>query len=120
MRNYDLVCLIKSNINNAEVEDLVSKIKDLLFKNEMKVVKYENWGLRSLEYKIQKYKKAYYIYMYISGEPKNIYNIKKEMSFFEDLLRFIFIKNKYSIEDSYNFLTSNKLNESIESSELKG
>ncbi len=114
MRNYDLVCLIKSNINNAEVEDLVSKIKTILSNNEMEVAKYENWGLRGLEYKIQKYKKAYYVYMYISGPPKNIYSVKKEMGFLEDLLRFMFIKNKYSVEDSYSLLASEKHGETTE------
>ena len=59
-----------------------------------KIINEENWGLRDLSFNINKFKKAFYMFLQIEISGSIVKEISKELNQSENLIRYIFIKVK--------------------------
>ena len=57
-----------------------------------KVLKKEQWGLRSFAYKINKNKKGHYFMLNLDSAPTTIFEYERQMRINEDIIRFLTIK----------------------------
>ena len=66
---------------DQELENVIKmvkeKIEEILKKNDSKIVKEENWGVRSLAYSIKKNYRGKYSNLYIEGNSKVIKELEK-------------------------------------------
>ena len=58
---YEHVFLARQDLAQAQVDALAENATKILTDNGGKVVKTENWGLKSLAYKIAKNRKAHFV-----------------------------------------------------------
>jgi len=57
-----------------------------------KVEKVENWGIKSLTFRMKKNRKAYFTFLNISGPHAAIAEMERQMSISEDVIRYLTIK----------------------------
>lgn len=63
MALYEHVFLARQDITPQQVDGLVEQYKGVIEANGGKVGRVENWGLKSLTYRIKKNRKAHYVLM---------------------------------------------------------
>ncbi|MBB4001018.1 30S ribosomal protein S6 [Aurantimonas endophytica] len=92
MALYEHVFLSRQDISNQQVEALVEQYRGVLEANGGSVGKVENWGLKTLTYRINKNRKAYYTLMNIDAASAAVQEMERQMRFNEDILRYITIR----------------------------
>ena len=92
MALYEHVFLSRQDISNQQVDQLVETFRGILENNGGKVVKVENWGLKTLTYRIKKNRKAYYTLLNIDAPSTAVDEMERLMRFNEDVLRYITIR----------------------------
>ncbi len=96
---YEHVFLARQDVSPQQVEQLVEHFKGVVTENGGSVGKVENWGLRSLAYRINKNRKAHYTLMNITAEPAAIAEMERQMRLNEDILRFMTLRVDAHDED---------------------
>lgn len=89
---YEHVFLARQDVSAKQVEALVEQFKGLVETGGGKVGKIENWGLRTLAYRIKKNRKAHYTLMNIEAPHAAVAEMERQMGLNEDVLRFMTFK----------------------------
>lgn len=92
MALYEHVFVARQDLTQQQIEQLVEQYKTLLAENGAKVERVEHWGLRTLAYRINKSRKAYYVLMNIDGPSAAIDAMERQMRINEDVLRYLTIR----------------------------
>ncbi|WP_174801216.1 30S ribosomal protein S6 [Martelella limonii] len=92
MALYEHVFLARQDITAQQVDAIVEQYKGLIEENGGKVGRIENWGLKSLTYRIKKNRKAHYALMDIDAPAGAIHEMERQMRINEDILRYMTIK----------------------------
>ena len=92
MALYEHVFMSRQDISNQQVDQLVETFRGILENNGGKVLKVENWGLKTLTYRIKKNRKAYYTLLNIDAPSTAVDEMERLMRFNEDILRYLTIK----------------------------
>ncbi len=92
MALYEHVFLARQDVGAQQVEQLVESLRGILEANGGKVGKVENWGLKTLTYRIKKNRKAHYTLMNIDAPAAAVQEMERQMRFNEDILRYMTIK----------------------------
>ncbi|MEK1865750.1 MAG: 30S ribosomal protein S6 [Ensifer adhaerens] len=91
MARYEHLFLARQDITPQQVDGLVEQYKGVLEANGGKVGRVENWGLKSLTYRIKKNRKAHYVLMDIDAPAAAVHEIERQMRINEDILRYMTI-----------------------------
>ncbi|MBR3914048.1 MAG: 30S ribosomal protein S6 [Alphaproteobacteria bacterium] len=89
---YENVFIARQDLTPAKVSELTEKYASVIENNGGKVSKRENWGLRTLAYKIQKNRKGYYMLMNIDAPAAAVVEMERLMRLDENLLRYLTVK----------------------------
>ena len=92
MSLYESVIIIRQETSPQQVEVLADIYQDLIKENGGSIKKRENWGLRSLAYKIKKNRKGHYILFNIDAPSAAIHEMERLMSLNEDILRYLTLR----------------------------
>ncbi|WP_152045783.1 30S ribosomal protein S6 [Aureimonas psammosilenae] len=92
MALYEHVFLARQDISGQQVDQLVDTFRAVIEENGGSVGKVENWGLKTLTYRIKKNRKAYYTLINIDAPAAAVQEMERQMRFNEDILRYITIK----------------------------
>lgn len=92
MAFYETIFVLRQDLTSQQVEDLSTEYKKIITDGTGKLLKEENWGLRSLAYKIKKNKKGHYILFETDAPFTTIAEFERKMGLSENVLRFITIK----------------------------
>jgi small subunit ribosomal protein S6 len=89
---YEHVFLARQDLAQAQVDALAENASKIITDNEGKVVRTENWGLRSIAYKIAKNRKAHYVALDLDAPPAAIAELERQSNINEDVIRFLTLK----------------------------
>ncbi len=92
MSFYEHVFLVRQDLTPAQVEGLVDQFKELIGNNGGSVEKVENWGLRTLAYKIRKNRKAHYVLMNLDCPPAAVQELERIERLSDDVIRYMTIR----------------------------
>ena len=92
MALYEHVFLARQDLSQQQVDALVDHYKGVIAANGGSVGRVENWGLKSLTYRVNKNRKAYYTLMDLDCPPAALKEMERQMGLSEDILRFLTIK----------------------------
>lgn len=92
MSFYELTYVLRPDVPTAHVEATTAKVGDVVKKVKGKVVKTEQWGLRTMAYPIKKHKKGYYTLLGISMPGTGIGELENMLKLSEDIIRFMTVK----------------------------
>ena len=86
----------------ASVDELSAAMKKVIEDGNGKVVKTDNWGLKTLAYRIQKNRKGYYVLMNIDAPAPAVLEMERQIRLNEDVLRYMTIRVDEFIEQNTN------------------
>jgi small subunit ribosomal protein S6 len=92
MSLYESVIIIRQETSPQQVEALADTYQDVIKENGGSIKKRENWGLRSLAYKIKKNRKGHYILFNIDAPSAAVHEMERLMSLNEDILRYLTLR----------------------------
>ena len=92
MAYYEHVFLARQDISSQQAEELVAHFKGILEERGGKVEKVESWGLKSLQYRINKNRKAHYTLMNLDAPADAVKEMERQMRINEDVLRYMTIR----------------------------
>ena len=92
MALYEHVFLARQDLSAQQVEALVDQYKGVIESLGGSVGRVENWGLKSLTYRINKNRKAHYTLMDITAPAAAIQEVERQQRLSEDVLRFMTVR----------------------------
>jgi small subunit ribosomal protein S6 len=92
MALYEHCFLARQDIAAPQVDALVETYKGVIESLGGKVGRIENWGLKSLTYRIKKNRKAFYVLMDVDAPAAAIQEVERQQRYNEDILRFMTVK----------------------------
>ena len=94
MALYEHTFIATPELSTNELDSLNEKIASILEKNGSKIIKKEEWGIRTLAYPIKKNTKGNYNNLYIDGNNQIIRELEQFERYDERVIKFLSIKIK--------------------------
>jgi small subunit ribosomal protein S6 len=91
---YETVFIARQDLSDAQVKELSDDYQKIITEAGGKIHRVENWGLRSLAYKIKKNKRGHYVAIESDVEAPAIHEMERTMRLNENILRFMTLRNK--------------------------
>jgi small subunit ribosomal protein S6 len=85
---YEHTFLVRQDATQAQVDALLEQYTAVLTAGGAKVEKVENWGIKSLTFRMKKNRKAYFTFLNISGPHAAVAEMERQMSISEDVIRY--------------------------------
>jgi small subunit ribosomal protein S6 len=89
---YEHVLLARQDVSAQQVEELTAQLKGVVEQMGGKVTKVEQWGVKSLSYRLRKNRKAHFTLMNLDVPAAVIPEIERQERLNEDVLRYITIR----------------------------
>jgi len=87
MRNYELVCLVEPDLDEAAFNALVERVKGWVVEGGGSVDKVDNWGKRRLAYLIRKQRDSNYLIFNLSLQPTATSALEQNLRYTESIMR---------------------------------
>jgi len=100
MALYEHTFIATPELSTSELDSLNEKIQSILEKNGSKIIKKEEWGIRTLAYPIKKNTKGNYNNLYIDGNNQIIKELEQFERYDERVIKFLSIKIKKIPEEN--------------------
>lgn len=92
MALYESVFIARQDISAAQVEQLTEAFGKIVQDNGGQIGKVENWGLKTLAYKIKKNRKGHYVLLNLDAPAPAVAEMERNMSLSEDVLRYMTVR----------------------------
>ena len=89
---YETVFIARQDLSDAQVKAISDAAEKIIKDGKGKVVKTENWGLRTLAYKINKNKKGHYVLIECDAPAPAVIEVERTLRLNEDVMRYMTIK----------------------------
>jgi small subunit ribosomal protein S6 len=99
LNHYETVFILTPVLSDVQAKEAVEKYKTILTENGATITNEENWGLRKLQYPIQKKSSGFYSLLQFDAESTIIATLETQFRRDERVLRFLsFRLDKYAFE----------------------
>ncbi len=89
---YETVFIARQEFSDAQVKALTEACEKTIKDGKGKITKTEQWGLRTLAYKINKSKKGHYVLIESDAPATAIIELERTLRLNEDVMRYMTIK----------------------------
>jgi small subunit ribosomal protein S6 len=89
---YESTVLINAALDDAQIEGIISKIKESITTNGGEIKEIENWGRKRLAYTVNKSKIGYYAVFRFNAPTTIISKLERFYTLDDHILRFINLK----------------------------
>jgi small subunit ribosomal protein S6 len=89
---YEHVYLARQDLSAQQVEELTAKLSAVIGEAGGKITKTEYWGMKSLNYRIRKNRKAHMTLLNVDAPPAALNEIERQERLNEDVLRYLTIR----------------------------
>ena len=94
MRNYELLLLIRSTLDEAATTDAAKAVAELIEKQQGTISSTNVWGRRKLAYPIDKQLEATYILLKFATTPTNLPDLEFNLRLNEAILRYLLVRDE--------------------------
>jgi len=91
---YETVFMARQELSVAQVEKLTEATVKIATDMGAKLLKKEDWGLRTLAYPVNKAKKAHYVLIELDAPAAALHEMERTMRFNEEILRFLTVRRE--------------------------
>jgi small subunit ribosomal protein S6 len=89
---YEHVFLARQDVSAQQVEELTTQLTGVIEQLGGKVTKLEQWGVKSLSYRVRKNRKAHFTFMNVDAPSAALTEIERQERLNEDVLRYLTIR----------------------------
>ena len=102
MNCYENTFIAKQDLRENQTQQLIDKYTGIIKKNSGKVLKTEEWGLKTFSRNIKNNKRGFYFHIKFEGVGKTIEELEKLGNIDQMLIRFLTVKvKKHDLETNY-------------------
>lgn len=87
MRSYELLFILKPELEDEATEAAINKFTGLIEKNGGELVKVDKWGKRRLAYPIQKRNEGYYVIVNFKATPAVSHEVERVLGISDEVMR---------------------------------
>jgi small subunit ribosomal protein S6 len=98
LKKYELLSIIKPNLDIDEVEKVVSNLEETINKFGGKVNETDKLGRKKLAYDIQNYRDGFFIVTKLELEGEKVLELKKNLKLNDNFLRVMLIEDTAKIK----------------------
>ena len=92
MNSYELLYIVKADMEEEARTALISRFSDLIVNNGGEIVETDEWGKRRFAYPINYINEGYYVLVNFKAQPTVIAELERNCRITEDTIRFMCIK----------------------------
>ena len=92
MKLYEVTFMSRQELSPQQVEELTKEMQKVITDAKGKIHKTEQWGLKTLAYRINKSKKANYTLMEIETDAAALHEMERQMRIHADVIRTLSLK----------------------------
>jgi len=89
---YEHVFLTRQDASAQQVEDLTAQFKGIFEQMGGKVAKTEQWGVKSLSYRLRKNRKAHFTLLNVEAPAAALNEVERQERLSEDVLRYLTVR----------------------------
>src|SRR5436190_6200013 len=89
---YEHVFLTRQDASAQQVEELTTQFKGVIEQMGGKIAKTEQWGVKSLSYRVHKNRKAHFTLFNVDAPPAALNEVERQERLSEDVLRYLTIR----------------------------
>ena len=94
MRKYELMYIIRPNIEEEAKKALVERFQEILTSNGAEITEAKDWGKRRLAYEINDLREGFYMILNVNSNAEAINEFDRLAKINEDILRHIVVKEE--------------------------
>ena len=92
MRKYELLSIIKPNIDSDEYDKVCSKIEESITALEGKILSVDKMGRKKLSYDIKDFRDGYFVVHNFEMEPAQVEKFNRQLRINESVLRIMLLE----------------------------
>ena len=92
LRSYQSVLILKPDLDEAQVDQVLEKITEFLSKNNGSILKVEKWGKKRLAYRVKKSRFGYYLNIYHTCESLKVSALEADYKLYNFILKYLLIR----------------------------
>lgn len=92
MKTYELLLMVKPNIDSEEVQNVVNKISDAVSALKGKVVHIDMMGRKKLAYDINNFRDAYMVVLNVELDESKVSEFKRQLKLNDNIMRMMFME----------------------------
>lgn len=92
MRKYEVMYIIRPNIDDESKKAVVERFNKVLTDNGAEITETKDWGKRRLAYEIEDYHDGYYQIINFTAEPPAVQEFDRLAKISEDIIRHLIVK----------------------------
>lgn len=92
MRKYEIMYIIRPDIEEEAQTQLIERLNNVLTDNGAEIEKVEEMGKRRFAYEINKYRDGYYVLINFAAPQEAIDEFDRQAKFSEDVLRHLIVR----------------------------
>ena len=112
IRNYELTLLARQDASDEDVKMALQTLRDIILSNNSSILYAEYWGLRQLEYQINKNDAAHFYFIQFKSDIETNKLIEEKLSTSEIFIRYLLVK---AGEDGIKLKSANAVSEGDQS-----
>ena len=90
--SYQSVLILKPDLDEAQIDQTLSKVTGFLTKNNGSCLKAEKWGKKRLSYRIKKSRFGYYLNIYHTCDSLKVSSLEMDYKLYDLILKFLVIR----------------------------
>ncbi|KXG08620.1 30S ribosomal protein S6 [Anoxybacillus rupiensis] len=94
MRKYEIMYIIRPNMDDEGKKAVVERFNGILAENGAEITNVKEWGKRRLAYEINDFRDGYYMIVNVMSEPKAVQEFDRLAKISEDIIRHIVVKEE--------------------------
>ena len=92
MRVYEVLFIIAPNVEEGDIDTLITQLSDVATNQGARVTKIDRMGRRRLAYQIQKFNEGHYVVFTVEGTGAEIAEVERRMRVTDAIIRYITIR----------------------------
>ena len=92
IRNYELTLLARQDASDEDIKMALQTLRDIILSNNSSILYAEYWGLRQLEYQINKNDAAHFYFIQFKSDIETNKLIEEKLSTSEIFIRYLLVK----------------------------
>ena len=93
MRNYELTIVVPSDVNEDDLNGVITQIQGWVEGTQGKVTKTDHWGRRRLAYNIAEHREAHYVMLHLDLLPQAPIEIERNLKLSDKVIRYLLIRS---------------------------
>jgi len=103
MRNYEMVFIVRPDVNDDDVQKLITQMEGVVASAGGKVDKVEKMGRRRLAYRVSKQREGFYVLFYIQGTGDTVKEFERRLKVTDAVIKHMTVNTDEILQRAAKF-----------------